>query len=130
MDENGKQLRLERKKSFARWTFIIGKDGKILYKKTKVQPAHDSEQVLGFIEKLNKQSKSALQSRRAIRTQLAAMRLDWDAPPYPEGERDSAIAHTGHGCPGKLRKPGVQILYSAAPESACPACVCCRKHVW
>jgi len=60
MDENGKPIRLERKTSFARWTFIIGKDGKILYKNTKVHPVNDSKQVLGFIEKLKKESKSAL----------------------------------------------------------------------
>ena len=59
-DENGKQVRLERKTTFARWTFIIGKDGKILYKNTKVQPVNDSQQVLGFIAKLKKESKSAL----------------------------------------------------------------------
>jgi len=53
-------MRLERKSSFARWTFVIGKDGTILYKNTKVEPAHDSKQVLGFIEKLTKESKSAL----------------------------------------------------------------------
>jgi peroxiredoxin Q/BCP len=60
MDENGKQIRLERKATFARWTFIIGKNGKILYKNTKVHPVNDSQQVLGFIEKLKKESKSAL----------------------------------------------------------------------
>jgi peroxiredoxin Q/BCP len=38
----------------ARWTFIIGKDGKILYKNTKVNPALDSKEVAAFIEKLPK----------------------------------------------------------------------------
>ena len=38
----------------ARWTFIIGKDGKILYKNTKVDPVTDSKQVGDFIEKLDK----------------------------------------------------------------------------
>ncbi len=60
MHENGKQVRLERKSTFARWTFIIGKDGKILYKNTKVHPVTDSQQVLGFIAKLKKESKTVL----------------------------------------------------------------------
>ena len=49
LDEDGKQLILERKATFVRWTFVIGKDGKIAYKNTKVKPAKDSQQVLEFI---------------------------------------------------------------------------------
>ena len=49
-DESGEPLRLERKATFARWTFVIGKGGKIVYKNTKVNPAKDSQQVLEFIE--------------------------------------------------------------------------------
>ena len=49
-DENDKPFRLERKATFGRWTFVIGKDGKIVYKNTKVRPAQDSQQVLEFIE--------------------------------------------------------------------------------
>lgn len=54
LDENGESFRLQRSATFARWTFIIGKDGKILYKNTEVQPAKDSRQVLEFIENLEK----------------------------------------------------------------------------
>jgi peroxiredoxin Q/BCP len=50
LDENGKPLVLERKATFVRWTFVIGKDGKIAYKNTKVNPAKDSQQVLEFIQ--------------------------------------------------------------------------------
>jgi peroxiredoxin Q/BCP len=54
LDENGESFRLERKATFARWTFIIGKDGKVLYKNTEVQPAKDSQQVLEIICDLEK----------------------------------------------------------------------------
>jgi peroxiredoxin Q/BCP len=35
----------------SRWTFVIGKDGKVLYKNPKVSPAEDSRQVLEVLEK-------------------------------------------------------------------------------
>jgi thioredoxin-dependent peroxiredoxin len=54
MDAEGKQLVLKRKVTAARWTFIIGMDGKIVYKNTKVNPAQDSKQVAAFIEDLKK----------------------------------------------------------------------------
>jgi thioredoxin-dependent peroxiredoxin len=38
----------------ARWTFIIGKDGKVAYKNTKVNPALDTKEVAAFIEKMQK----------------------------------------------------------------------------
>ena len=40
-------------------TFVIGKDGKILYKNTKVNPAEDAKLVSEFIEKLSKPSTDA-----------------------------------------------------------------------
>jgi len=51
-DSDGKLLMLTREVTAARWTFIIGLDGKIAYKNTKVDPAADSKQVAAFIEKL------------------------------------------------------------------------------
>jgi thioredoxin-dependent peroxiredoxin len=51
-DSNGNPLMLKRAVTAARWTFIIGMDGKIAYKNTKVNPAEDSKQVAAFIEKL------------------------------------------------------------------------------
>lgn len=60
-DDKGERFRLERKASFARWTFVIGKDGKILYKNTKVNPAADSKQVLEFIEKLEKEATATVE---------------------------------------------------------------------
>lgn len=51
-DADGKRLELTRTVTTSRWTFIIGLDGKIAYKNTKVEPAADSKQVGAFIEKL------------------------------------------------------------------------------
>ena len=55
LDDDGQRFRLERRATFARWTFIIGKDGRILYKNTKVAPVADSKKVLEFIQKLEKE---------------------------------------------------------------------------
>src|SRR5206468_2884494 len=51
-DNEGKIAVLKRNVTASRWTFIIGMDGKVLYKNTKVDPAADSKQVGEFIEKL------------------------------------------------------------------------------
>ncbi len=53
-DAEGKLVTLKREVTLARWTFIIGKDGTILYINTKVSPGADLKQVLAFIEKLEK----------------------------------------------------------------------------
>lgn len=49
-DDKGRPLTLERAATFARCTFVIGKDGKIAYKNTKVHPTKDTAQVLEFIQ--------------------------------------------------------------------------------
>lgn len=51
LNEASEKFRIERKATFARWTFLIGPDGKVLYKNTKVVPANDAKQVLEFIKK-------------------------------------------------------------------------------
>jgi len=53
LDEAGEPIVLERKATFARWTFVIGKAGTIVYKNAKVNPAKDSLQVLEFIDGLD-----------------------------------------------------------------------------
>ena len=53
-DADGQPLVLKREVTAARWTFIIGLDGKIAYKNTKVNPAEDRKQVAAFIENLQK----------------------------------------------------------------------------
>lgn len=58
MDEAGETIRLERKATFARWTFIVGPDGKVLYKNTVVRPAEDAKKVSEFIEQLETASQT------------------------------------------------------------------------
>jgi thioredoxin-dependent peroxiredoxin len=53
-DADKKPLMLKRETTTARWTFIIGLDGKIVYKNTKVNPVEDSKQVAAILEKLEK----------------------------------------------------------------------------
>jgi peroxiredoxin Q/BCP len=50
----GQMVTVKRSITAARWTFILGKDGKIAYKNTRVIPAQDSKQVAAFIDKLEK----------------------------------------------------------------------------
>jgi peroxiredoxin Q/BCP len=52
LDADGEQVVVVRNATFVRRTFVIGKDGKIAYKNTKVRPAKDSEKVLDFLRKL------------------------------------------------------------------------------
>jgi len=53
-DANKKVLTLKREITTARWTFVIGLDGKILYKNTRVNPVEDSKQISAILEKLEK----------------------------------------------------------------------------
>jgi peroxiredoxin Q/BCP len=54
LDPDDEPVVLKRGVTAARWTFIIGTDGTVLYKNTKVNPAQDSKQVVDFIEQLQK----------------------------------------------------------------------------
>jgi thioredoxin-dependent peroxiredoxin len=47
------KLEFKREVTTARWTFIIGLDGKIVYKATKVDPLKDSQQVEAFLKSLD-----------------------------------------------------------------------------
>jgi peroxiredoxin Q/BCP len=49
---DGKLETLTRGVSAARWTFVIGKDGKIAHKKTKVNAAKDSASILAVVDSL------------------------------------------------------------------------------
>jgi thioredoxin-dependent peroxiredoxin len=53
-DADKKLLTLKREVTTARWTFIIGLDGKIAYKNTKVDPVADSKQIEAFLQKMEK----------------------------------------------------------------------------
>jgi len=45
----GTEHELVRDISIKRWTFIVGKDGKIIYKNEAVNPEADSEEVINFL---------------------------------------------------------------------------------
>ncbi len=49
-DADGKPLQFNRAITLARWTFVVGKDGKIAYKNTKVVPAADAKKIAEFID--------------------------------------------------------------------------------
>jgi thioredoxin-dependent peroxiredoxin len=53
-DADGNPITLKRGVTIQRWTFVIGKDGKIIDKETKVNAANDSKHILDVIEKQEK----------------------------------------------------------------------------
>lgn len=53
-DEEGKSVTLTRGVTEQRWTFVIGKDGTVIYKNTKVKPAEDSKAILELVQKQGK----------------------------------------------------------------------------
>lgn len=48
---DGQPLEFQRAGTAGRWTFVIGKDGKVAYKNTKVVPADDAKKITEFITK-------------------------------------------------------------------------------
>jgi peroxiredoxin Q/BCP len=54
-DKERTKLEFKREVTAARWTFIIGLDGKIVYKNTKVDPLKDSQQVEAFLKSFEKE---------------------------------------------------------------------------
>jgi len=51
---DGKDEVLKRGVTASRWTFVIGKDGKVAYKNDKVTAAEDSKKILEVVDKLAK----------------------------------------------------------------------------
>jgi len=49
---DGKEVVLPRPYTLARWTFILGKDGKVLHKDTQVDTPNDSRKALEFLRNL------------------------------------------------------------------------------
>ena len=47
---NGQEFELERGVTASRWTFIIDKNGKIIYKNEEVNASEDTEEVLSFLK--------------------------------------------------------------------------------
>jgi peroxiredoxin Q/BCP len=52
MDEKGKSIIVERGATLARWTFVIDREGKLVSKRTKVNPAQDADEVLKIVAEL------------------------------------------------------------------------------
>jgi len=50
-DADGNMIEFARDVTIARWTFIIDKDGKIVYKNTRVIPGDDAKKIAEFITK-------------------------------------------------------------------------------
>jgi peroxiredoxin Q/BCP len=48
-DADGNPIEFKRNATIARWTFVVGRDGKIAYKNTKVIPADDAKKITEFI---------------------------------------------------------------------------------
>ena len=49
MDATGKSIILVRPATFARWTYIVGSDGKILARRENVNPTKDADEVLKLV---------------------------------------------------------------------------------
>ena len=50
-DADGNPVEIRRAVTAARWTFVVGKDGKIAYKNTKAVPADDAKRITEFVTK-------------------------------------------------------------------------------
>jgi peroxiredoxin Q/BCP len=48
-DPDAKPFEFERAVTLSRWTFVVGKDGKVAYKNSKVLPAQDAKAISKFI---------------------------------------------------------------------------------
>jgi peroxiredoxin Q/BCP len=53
-DTDKNPVEFERAVTLARWTFVIGLDGKVAYKNEKVIPAQDAKKIAEFIEAVGK----------------------------------------------------------------------------
>lgn len=51
----GKQYEFERNGTAARWTYVVGPDGTVAYKNTKVTPAIDAKAIGDFLDKASAQ---------------------------------------------------------------------------
>jgi peroxiredoxin Q/BCP len=52
-DDDGKETQLRRGATESRWTWIIGTDGRVLYKDVNAKPEEDSKKVLKFLTEWN-----------------------------------------------------------------------------
>ena len=54
MDEKGKSIIVERPVTLPRWTLIMGRDGKLVAKRTTVDPATEAEEVFKIVQGLER----------------------------------------------------------------------------
>jgi thioredoxin-dependent peroxiredoxin len=52
LDEKGKSIIIQRKVTLPRWTFIIGRDGAVISRRTTVDPAKDAGEVASIVDAL------------------------------------------------------------------------------
>lgn len=55
---NGQEVTLKRNLTTARWTFILDKEGKVIYKDSEVKAAQDSDNVIAFLKKYQSKDKA------------------------------------------------------------------------
>lgn len=53
MDEKGKSIIIQRQVTLPRWTLIIGRDGKLVARRTTVNPATEADEVLTIVKTLS-----------------------------------------------------------------------------
>ncbi len=53
-DADGQPVTVKRAVTASRWTFVIGKDGRVVYRNTQVDPVKDSKEVADLIDRLNR----------------------------------------------------------------------------
>jgi peroxiredoxin len=54
VDEQGKPITIERKITYPRWTLIVDREGKLVSKRTQVNPSTDADEVRKIVEALPK----------------------------------------------------------------------------
>jgi hypothetical protein len=54
LDDSRKSIIVERPVTLPRWTLIVGRDGRLVSKRTSVDPAKDAEEVLTIVAGLSK----------------------------------------------------------------------------
>lgn len=53
-DRNGEEIELHRGSTAARWTFVIGKNGRIVYKNTSASPTEGPQHILAALRKVRR----------------------------------------------------------------------------
>jgi peroxiredoxin Q/BCP len=53
-DESGNKVKVTRGVTIMRWTFVIGRNGNVIYKNANVKPAEDSKEILRAVENESK----------------------------------------------------------------------------